>query len=275
MLHFFWEGACAPGWHEPLRRLYDTELVYVSAGACVVEMLEREYVLRTGDLLLIPPATWQESRNDSDVAVNRHCLHFDWTPEDSGLQSPLYAFAGDPWDADLVHQVPAGVVELLPWFVPEAQTRELREVVDLMFRRLRLSQPLGSHLLTAVLQALLDRAGGPGGGPAEPALSRSQRAVSELKHYLETHYAEPLCYDDYCARTGLSSGHLCQAFRRLVGRPPHTYLIDVRLQHARRLLRHSQLTIAEVARAVGIDNPNYFSRLFRQRFGQTPRQFSG
>jgi AraC family transcriptional regulator len=66
-----------------------------------------------------------------------------------------------------------------------------------------------------------------------------------------------------------SPWHFIRAFRAAYQETPHAYLVDQRLQRARRLLRTSPLAVAEVALASGFENRCAFSRLFRQRFGMT------
>ena len=66
-----------------------------------------------------------------------------------------------------------------------------------------------------------------------------------------------------------SSWHFIRAFRAAYEETPHAYLVRLRLERARRLLRASPLAIAEVALASGFENRCAFSRLFRQRFGMT------
>jgi AraC family transcriptional regulator len=65
--------------------------------------------------------------------------------------------------------------------------------------------------------------------------------------------------------------HFVRAFNDVFAETPHAYLIKQRLQRATRLLRTSQLGIAEVATASGFENRCAFARLFRQRFGITAR----
>jgi AraC family transcriptional regulator len=63
--------------------------------------------------------------------------------------------------------------------------------------------------------------------------------------------------------------HFLRTFHAVYQETPHAYLLDQRLQRARRLLRTSRLAITEVACASGFGNRCVFSRLFRKRFGTT------
>jgi AraC-like DNA-binding protein len=74
------------------------------------------------------------------------------------------------------------------------------------------------------------------------------------------------------ARTvNLSPEHFHRLFREQFQTTPFEYLLRRRLSKAHRLLLEGKLSVKEVAAACGYDDPYYFSRLFRQRRGVTPR----
>lgn len=75
--------------------------------------------------------------------------------------------------------------------------------------------------------------------------------------------------DALAAMASYSPWHFIRAFRTAYGETPHAYLVRLRLERARRLLRVSPLSVAEIALASGFENRSAFSRLFRQRFGVT------
>ncbi|NCT68209.1 MAG: helix-turn-helix transcriptional regulator [Rhodanobacteraceae bacterium] len=75
--------------------------------------------------------------------------------------------------------------------------------------------------------------------------------------------------DALAAMASYSPWHFIRAFRSAYGETPHAYLVRLRLERARRLLRVSPLSVAEIALASGFENRCAFSRLFRQRFGVT------
>ncbi len=59
----------------------------------------------------------------------------------------------------------------------------------------------------------------------------------------------------------------------MTGRTPHQVLTAIRMDHAKRLLRHSGMSIGEIAESVGFDNVFHFSRQFKRQLGATPTAF--
>lgn len=93
--------------------------------------------------------------------------------------------------------------------------------------------------------------------------------VDELSQWID----KPLSLDDLAAQAGYSPQHLNRVFRRVLGVTPLQHLTRLRMERAAALLAEGRLTIKAIAPAVGIDDPYYFSRVFRQHFGRSPAQY--
>lgn len=87
---------------------------------------------------------------------------------------------------------------------------------------------------------------------------------------MEERYAAPLRLGDLAGLAGLSHNHFCTAFRHAFGLSPYDFILRLRLEHARVLLRDRNRSVAEVASAVGYEDPASFARLVRRRFGCGP-----
>ncbi|MBE9171350.1 helix-turn-helix transcriptional regulator [Pleurocapsales cyanobacterium LEGE 06147] len=75
---------------------------------------------------------------------------------------------------------------------------------------------------------------------------------------------------DLAHQVGLHHMKLKQGFRQLFGTTVFGYLFSYRMESARQLLRESQLSVAEIAEAVGYANQGHFAAAFRRKFGITP-----
>ena len=76
--------------------------------------------------------------------------------------------------------------------------------------------------------------------------------------------------DDLAAHAGVSRSRLDARFREVLGRSPIRYLTDWRMHLAEDLLATTDLSVASVARRVGYDAEEAFSRAFKRRHGDSP-----
>ena len=72
---------------------------------------------------------------------------------------------------------------------------------------------------------------------------------------------------------GYNISYLSTLFKRCFGENFRDYLLNLRLEHAKILLLSTQMKNYEIAAAVGIDDPNYFSVCFRRKYNKTPKEF--
>lgn len=86
-------------------------------------------------------------------------------------------------------------------------------------------------------------------------------------------FAEDLTIAELAALAGLSPFHFARAFRKSIGVPPRRYLTELRLAKARRLLTETDMSVGDIAAAVGYSEPSVLARLFRQELGVTPTAY--
>jgi AraC family transcriptional regulator len=98
------------------------------------------------------------------------------------------------------------------------------------------------------------------------------RRVRRAIDFIEANFAENVSMLDIAAASGLSVSSLSGQFRRATGQTPYAFVIDRRIVHAERMLRHTDMPIAEVALAAGFADQAHLTRLIRARRGTTPRQ---
>lgn len=96
--------------------------------------------------------------------------------------------------------------------------------------------------------------------------------VQKVIDYLQTHYAERIHLSEIAAYVNLSEPYLCQVFKVEIGQSILTYLNDIRMNHAYQMLSSGQWLVKQVALEVGIHDPFYFNRLFKKRYGISPKQ---
>lgn len=96
-----------------------------------------------------------------------------------------------------------------------------------------------------------------------------RRAIDWIIRY----YDCPVGIGQLAEQIGFSRSHFSRVFHRETGITPGEWLNRYRIDQSRRLLETGEKTIAEIARAVGIPDQNYFARLFRRFIGCSPRGY--
>ncbi|MHC1787669.1 MAG: response regulator [Christensenellales bacterium] len=103
--------------------------------------------------------------------------------------------------------------------------------------------------------------------------SEADGPVQFLRNYLRVNLDKPLSLDSLAALVHLSPSYLSREFKRVVGENLSTYVSNLRVERAKELMKDSKLKNAEVAQAVGIEDPVYFSRVFKKATGLRPSEF--
>src|SRR5712664_319217 len=85
--------------------------------------------------------------------------------------------------------------------------------------------------------------------------------------------ATQLSVDTLSGRVNLAAARLRQLFKKEVGQPPMQFLKDLRMRHAKELLRITFLSVKEVAWRTGSGDVSHFVRDFKKHNGVTPTQF--
>lgn len=91
--------------------------------------------------------------------------------------------------------------------------------------------------------------------------------------YFHEHYQENINIEDYIESRGMSASWFFRKFKEKMGVSPLQYILEIRLDNAKQLLRAADYSINEIATIVGYDNALYFSRLFRKHVGVPPREY--
>ena len=97
--------------------------------------------------------------------------------------------------------------------------------------------------------------------------------IQRVIDHMEAHLAEPAQAGAWRSLFGGSRTHFHRQFRRATGHTPGDYFMRLKVRKAAGLLATSGQRVAEIAEAVGVGDPYYFSRLFRRIMGVSPRRY--
>jgi LacI family transcriptional regulator len=97
--------------------------------------------------------------------------------------------------------------------------------------------------------------------------------VARAIRFIRNHASEPIGVENVLEEIPLSRRMLERRFRAAVGRTVVDEIRRHRISRAKELITSSDLSLSEIARVAGFGEPYYFSRVFRQQTGETPRAF--
>jgi AraC-like DNA-binding protein len=100
----------------------------------------------------------------------------------------------------------------------------------------------------------------------------SPRQITQVREYLDAHFAENVSLDDLSRLAGLSAFHLARSFRDTIGLPPYQYQLHRRVLHALARLREGA-PIALAAYEAGFVDQSHLNRHFKRILGITPGRF--
>lgn len=112
------------------------------------------------------------------------------------------------------------------------------------------------------------------GGNRPPVTAKRQpRTANLVRELLHAKFLESLSIAELAGEAGVSETQVIRSFSEEIGMAPHAYLIALRIECAKRLIR-SGLTLVDVATETGFSDQSHFHRHFRRVTGITPGAFA-
>lgn len=209
------------------------DLTFVISGNMTYISNGKEYNLKSGDALLFKPNT-KRSR--------------------IGLNTPIHFVS---FNFSLYNNIDTDI------FLPGVINSEIVSLVcaypfthlnDLYFSKQKCTNML-NYILFEIINQI-------------SAVSNNNHIVS-LINYINANLGKPISLNSAAKHVNLSKEYTASLFKKETGQTFCEYLNNVRLESAKSLLVTSNLSLYEIALSTGFENYNYFSRLFKRKFGIT------
>lgn len=226
-------------------------LVYTVSGVGRLTWREETVFLHPGSVALIRCEDWQDYRTASRDYWIHHYIHFDG----SGLK------AYSPFLLDRLRAVyPANLDVFNEGFALLQKDVLKNDPVS----NSRASLMINSFL-NEMLIACSDLSGQDFSGPGSALLPAIE--------YIQDHFAEPVRVETLCNLCHLSKYHFIRSFKQATGASPYQYILQYRINQAKRLLAETQQPIGSVAEQVGFLSAHNFAAQFKRHATISPAAY--
>ncbi len=230
----------------------DYHILYIERGICYLELEGKEIQAGAGNIILFRPGEPQcYNFLASDRSVN-HYIHF------TGVGCE-----------ELLERLGIGDIRVF-----DMGTSDTYEAISAkMVREYTLKRDCWETWATGCLYELLSLIARKYALRAEHISHENESRISMACRLIYDNIASPPSISALAKKCHLSVGRFSHLFTEVAGKSPNEYVISLRIGRARELLENTQLSIREIAESTGFSDQNYFSRIFKERTGVSPREF--
>jgi AraC-like DNA-binding protein len=100
-----------------------------------------------------------------------------------------------------------------------------------------------------------------------------QWRLRRVQEFIAAHISSPITLHDLAAASGLSRMHFAAQFRAATSATPHSYLLQQRIEYAKRRMREAESPLVEVALDSGFQSQSHFSAVFKRLTGDSPARW--
>lgn len=242
------------------------EIIYVLSGTCTQEFENETLTLSAGDFCLLAPGTSHATGvfNDSvvlNILIRRSTFDdiFYNLLREPNLISTFFnqTLYREQYQEHLIFQ--------------PGDDREIQNfILDMFLEQLHQEQYGGAILNSMLMILFLKILRCCGDTAILPAARRKHDgAATEMLSYIEDNY-QSLTLSELAAHFHYSVSYCSRRIKELTGYSFCTILRKIRLQRAASMLGSTNLSVAEISRRIGFENPEHFCRVFKKAYGITP-----
>jgi len=228
-------------------------LIYCTDGLGWIQVPSGRVTLQAGDMYAITPGVPHSYGSDPDNPWTIYWFHITGTD----CEESVAAAMGDRKNLPQVVRVVFSDERIALFDRIFATFLNGYSQSNLLFANLTLPYFLASFVLPDNFQVKPRSS-----GPPDP----TNKAIL----FMQENLSNPVTLDNIAQSVYLSASFFSRKFKQDTGYAPIEYFNHLRIQRACQLLHFSALRINEVASQIGIDDPFYFSRLFRKQMGVSP-----
>lgn len=228
------------------------QLYFISSGEAFFKTYDFQGMVKDGVLLLIPPR-------------EKFLLQPNLTREYEEFRFSFLGSIPESWQ----------VKKFLPAYVIPMEVKYKDPLLNNMFRmisiarkEIRGTQPMLSSILIEIISEYYSQY-----DASLYLLDKKEDPLYVVKLYFEENLYTKFSIEDMCDKLHMNYYQLRNYFKEQTGMSPYQYLLEMKIDKAREMLRVPEASVKEVAFRLAFDSPYYFSRLFKKKTGISPTKW--
>ena len=269
-------------YYVPWRIIYDFELIFVTSGTLVIKTNSDFQKLKTGDFIIIPPFLRHKQEIPENGECSYYAMHMDFYQDKNFADFSWREVYSKPCEDHC--ETGIELEELNDRKIYEPEGIDLSVYIHIydfdkmlkIFEKLyecflncsdisKIEIKAYALMLIATFFKELDN--------QQDDTVFVEKTVKTLSEYISDHFSERIDLVKLAQQYGFTPNYFRKVFRHLNDVGPCEYLINKRIEEAKKLLSLDCYTIQVVSLMVGYDDFHYFTRLFKKKEGVSPAKY--
>ena len=234
---------------------------YVVSGHCMFEVDGKEYLVKKDDVIIINPGV----SHHSIPIEGTDCVIFYLGIDELYIKGYPKNFI--PINSTII-SIRKYIHELYNCYHNIVSVQEKKETLCAL-----MAKELSLQFLVILLKELSPQATNNLSDYFHLETYDKATIAQTITNYFHENYMKKISIEEIAKSTYLSTTYITKIYKEITGDTPINYLINLRMEKAREILSEGHFSIQTVAKRVGYDDPYYFSKLFKKKFGYSPSTF--
>lgn len=238
------------------------EINYIQKGECVNFVEGEAIYMREGSFILLNTATFHTlyAPNEDSIVYNI-LLDKEWFlkvieryPLPDTAMSKFFSMLGG---------------ETFPIYVlSEHSSEEIKDILTYQYNHKNEASILTEANILYCVNSMMNEQGA--------VISQTQKCFNKTMHKIQSYVNQnfnTVTLESLSAHIGYSTTHTGRLFKQYTGKSFSTFVKELKIEHAKYLLRFSQKPISEISEIIGYENPEHFCRTFKVDTGMSPKKY--
>ncbi len=235
------------------RVLHSFQIVFITQGNGIFESTHGgKTIIEDGDIFTLFPNEWHRYQPDTTTGWNEHWVGFDgfyahhlFHKGFIKLDSPVIKVGHDNYLVELFSEI-IDIVKKEPFGFQKTIAAKTIQIIARLNTIKYFPQQEEGYI---------------------------HEIINEAKYLAAESLSQHFDFESFAQKHGVSYSWFRQSFKYYTGFSPHQYMLELRINRAKKLLGETWIPIKQISYDLGFDTPYYFSRIFKNKTGCSPSEW--